>query len=62
MFGFLGLIFTLSICFTATVCAFISRWFGQKSGLDPEKSFSTGLLLGPLGVVLVVVMSTKTTR
>ena len=62
MLGLLGLIFTLLICFVAMVCAFVAKWFGQKSGLDGEKSFSLGLLLGPLGVLFVVAMSAKSTR
>lgn len=59
MTGFLCLMGTLSIAGFATVCAFIAKWFGTKNDLDPIRSFSYGLLLGPIGVVAVVVQSSR---
>lgn len=59
MAGFLSLLVTLLIIGFATVCAIIAKWFGTKNDLDPRRCFSLGLMLGPIGVVTVVVQSSQ---
>lgn len=59
MIGFLCLMGTILIAGFATVCALIARWFGTRNDLDPIRCFNFGLLLGPIGVVAVVVQSSR---
>jgi hypothetical protein len=59
MVGFLCFLVTISIALFATACASFAKWFGTKNDLDPIRSFNFGLLLGPIGVVAVVVQSSR---
>lgn len=59
MVGFLCFLATISIALFATACASFAKWFGTKNELDPNRCFNFGLLLGPIGVLAVVVQSSR---